>query len=42
MGITFDWTFVFLAVFIASIFVVDGVRRARLQNAWKRRWKESD
>ena len=28
-----------IAVFIASIFVVDAVRRTWRQNEWKRRWK---
>ena len=40
MGLTFDWTFVFLAVFIASIFLTDEMRRVWRENEWKRRWKE--
>lgn len=30
-----------IALFIASIFLVDGVQRLRRQNAWKRRAKDS-
>ena len=33
--------YLFIAVFIGSIFVVDGVKRARRQSEWKRRWKET-
>jgi hypothetical protein len=36
---TFDWTFVLLALFITSIFVADGVRRSWRENEWKRRWR---
>ncbi len=37
---TMDWTFLGLAAFIASIFLVDAVRRSRRENEWKRRWRE--
>ena len=33
-------TYLFIALFISSIFIVDGIKRVRRQNAWKRRWKE--
>lgn len=35
-------SYVFIAVFIGSIFVVDAVGRSWRQNAWKRRWKETE
>lgn len=34
-------TYAFLALFIGSIFLVDGFKRMRRQNEWKRRWKDS-
>ena len=34
-----DWTFVFLAVLIGSIFLWDETRRMWRENEWKRRWR---
>jgi len=33
--------YVFIALFIGSIFIVDGVKRAWRMNEWKRRWKDA-
>ena len=30
-----------IVFFIGTIFVVDGYRRTRRQNEWKRRWKDA-
>jgi hypothetical protein len=34
-------SYFFIALFIGSIFVADGVRRSWRQNEWKRRWKDA-
>ena len=33
--------YVFIALFIGSIFIVDGFRRMWRMNEWKRRWKDA-
>jgi len=33
--------YVFIALFIGSIFIVDGFRRTWRMNEWKRRWKDA-
>jgi hypothetical protein len=33
--------YLFIGIFIASIFIVDGVKRTWRYNEWKRRWKNS-
>jgi len=34
-------TYLFIGLFIASIFIVEAVKRTRRQNAWKRHWKDA-
>jgi hypothetical protein len=34
-------TYMFIALFIVSVFVFDGVKRLWRQNEWKRRWKDA-
>jgi len=34
-------TYVFIGLFIGSIFIVDAVKRSWRQNAWKRHWKDA-
>ena len=33
-------TYMLIALFITSIFIVDGVKRLWRQNEWKRRWRD--
>ena len=33
--------YVLIALFIGSIFIVDGYKRSRRMNEWKRRWKDA-
>jgi hypothetical protein len=37
MYLTLDWTTLLVVVFIASIFLADGMRRQWRDNEWKRR-----